>query len=111
MNSPTISADMRDKISKIFFSDCDILLMEEDRRPLNIFSKITPALVYAKFRKPESFFENDLSDYRLYSVITNNKVSQISEGDFRTLHFKWVMSKSKINEILMDLVNIVFNKF
>lgn len=96
---------------KNIFSDCDILLMEEDPRPLNIFSKITPALVYAKMRKPESFFENNLSDYQLYSVISNKKASQISDEDFHTLHFRWLILKSKVNEILVDLVNIVFRKF
>ncbi|MFH1045759.1 MAG: methyltransferase domain-containing protein [Candidatus Omnitrophota bacterium] len=60
---------------KDIFSDCNILLLEEDAK--------FPSLVYAKIRKPQQFKEKDLSDYKLYSIIDRAKVKEIEENRLR----------------------------
>ncbi len=61
------------------FSDFEILVLEEDPEP--------PSLVYLKARKPRSFVENDLSDYRLYSIITGTRIKEANTLDFLTPRF------------------------
>lgn len=55
---------------KNIFSDCVIEKLE-----LDIFS---PG-VFVKAKKPKVFFENELSDYELYSIIANKRVKEIDE--------------------------------
>lgn len=78
---------------KEIFSDCEMLILEEDPK--------TPSLVYAKIRKPVNFVENDLSNYELYSVICGKKRKEIFEKDFRSLYFRYLLLKAKIKERLI----------
>jgi len=61
------------------FSDFNILVLEEDPEP--------PSLAYLKARKPKSFVESDLSDYRLYSIIAGRRIEKIHTKDFFTPRF------------------------
>jgi SAM-dependent methyltransferase len=61
------------------FSDFNLLVLEED--------PTLPSLVYLKAQKPDSFVENDLSDYRLYSIVAGKRVKEIHTRDFFTLRF------------------------
>lgn len=83
------------------FSDCDILILDEDPKP--------PALVYAKIRKPEKFVENDLSNYKLYSVMCKKKKNEIDDKDFKTLYFKYLFIKSKIKNFLLKIGRNIFS--
>jgi SAM-dependent methyltransferase len=47
---------------KNIFSDCEILLLEKDTQIPGSFIKV---------RKKEDFVEKDLSDYRLYNILSN----------------------------------------
>lgn len=84
----------KDDIKNIF-SDCDILALEEDPQK--------PSLVYAKIRKPNKFTEKNLSQYQLYSVITDKRTNEIRNKDFQSMHFKYILSKSWIKGVLMKL--------
>jgi SAM-dependent methyltransferase len=61
------------------FSDFEILVLEEDPEP--------PSLVYLKARKPRSFVENNLSDYRLYSIIAGRRIREAHPLGFLTPRF------------------------
>jgi SAM-dependent methyltransferase len=61
------------------FSDFNILVLEED--------PTLPSLVYLKAQKLKRFVENDLSDYRLYSIVAGKRVKEIHTRDFFTLRF------------------------
>ncbi|MGZ7118335.1 MAG: class I SAM-dependent methyltransferase [Methanobacterium sp.] len=63
---------------KQIFSDCEILNLEDD----NEFPG-----VLIKARKPEEFLEEDLTNYKLYSVILDKRTSKISDEDYKNLHF------------------------
>lgn len=60
---------------KDIFCDCEILKLEEDPQK--------PSLVYAKIRKPSGFVEKDLSDFKLYSIITNKRIKELDQKDLR----------------------------
>jgi len=70
------------------FKDCKILKLDKDPQRM--------AQVYAVIHKPKGFKERDLSDYKLYSVITNKRVNSISDGDLKTIRFKRLLLQNKI---------------
>jgi SAM-dependent methyltransferase len=83
--------------------DCERVVLEEDSRP--------PSLVYAKFRKPNAFIENDLTDYKLYSIIGGRRVKSINDRDFFTFRFVcllfeylYVRARSKIAKPIIYIV-------
>lgn len=87
---------------KNIFSDCDILVLGEDPQ--------TPSLVYVKMRKPNEFNEKDLSDYQLYSVIVDKKITEIHEKDLQNFYFKHLSFKDKIKNIVLKKGRMIFSK-
>jgi len=87
---------------KNIFSDCDILVLEEDSQ--------RPSLVYSKIRKPKEFIEKDLSQYQLHSVIVNKRINEIQDKDFRSLYFRLLVFKAKIRSALLKIGEIIFSK-
>jgi len=82
---------------RIIFSDCDILVLEKD-----------PAKgVFVKIRKPINFIENDLSEYKLYSILTNKRVKDITENDFRSFCLKWI-PREKLKTFLRTFFKFFF---
>jgi len=77
------------------FSDCDILLLDEDLH--------TPSLVYGKMRKPSEFTEKDLSAYQLHSVILNKRVREIHEDDFENRYFRRLVLKNRIKNTVLRI--------
>jgi SAM-dependent methyltransferase len=84
------------------FSDCDILILQEDPQP--------PSLVYVKIRKTHKFKEKDLKDYKLYSIIVNKRVSEIHDEDFQSFYFRRLTFRNKISSIIKKISPIVFSK-
>lgn len=80
---------------KNIFSDFEIIKNEED-----IGRK---TLTYAKMRKPILFKENDLSHYRLYSVVTGTRTENLYDKDFKTLRFKFINWKYKFKKIVIKV--------
>lgn len=64
---------------KYVFSDCEIINIEEDTSPLS--------LSYTKIKKNSDFVENDISEYKLWSVITGNRVNQIKNRSYYSFNF------------------------
>ena len=76
------------------FSDCSVEIIKNDSCSPGIFAKI---------RKPEHFSENDLSEYKLFSVITNRRICDISSFDMKIFFARRYISK-KIPEPLKKIL-------
>ena len=63
---------------KHIFSDCTILALATDLEVPGVFIKA---------QKPESFTENNLAEYQLYSMVTNKRIKSIVDNDFRAFYF------------------------
>lgn len=80
------------------FSDCEILVLEKDKEFPGVFIKL---------RKPEDFKEKDLSDYKLYSIITHKKMVKITEDDFKGWHFFKIDLKEKLKLFAVKLIRFL----
>ncbi len=63
---------------KHIFSDCEILALEKDYQAPGVFIKV---------RKPNKFIENELSNYKLYSIVVNKRIKELTDRDFRNPYF------------------------
>lgn len=63
---------------KYIFSDCVILALATDLEVPGVFIKV---------QKPDSFAENDLSNYKLYSMVADRKIKELTDKYFKTLYF------------------------
>ena len=88
---------------KEIFSDLEILSLEKDN--------IKSPGVFIKARKPQNFKERDLSDYKLYSIITNKRMKEITEKDFYNFYFFKLSLKNKIKEFLKKLARYILGRF
>ena len=75
------------------FSDFDVLLLEED--------KDIPSLVYAKLEKPESFSEADIANYKLFSVVANQRIVQHTPDLYKRIYFKRLVLKTKAKDLVL----------
>jgi len=75
---------------KNIFSDCEISVLEKDFQGPGVFIKV---------KKPSNFIENNLSNYKLYSIVVNRKVKQINDKDFRNPYFLRLQLKREILKI------------
>ncbi len=90
------------------FSDCIIEKLEEDP---------TKPGVLIKVKKPEDFSENDLTGYRIYSVIAEKTVVNIDDTDIVDFHKKYYRNsrlkkkaKSFLNNHVLQLLNAVIDR-
>lgn len=86
---------------KNIFSDCDILILEKDLKEPGVFAKI---------RKPIKFLENGLSDYKLYSIVTNRRVIDLDTKDFKTFYFYKIVFKEKLKRFAFRIGKSIFSK-
>lgn len=87
----------KEDMEKIF-SDFEILKIEKDTMSPGIFLKM---------RRPENFKENDLKDFKLYSIVTGEKQSRFEESDHQSKNFKKIMFRMRVNQALADVDKIV----
>lgn len=78
------------------FSDCEIVAMETDKEFPGVLIKVI---------KPFNFVENDLTDYKLYNIITDKRVAEINENDFKKWHFIKISSKEKLKSLLFKIAH------
>jgi SAM-dependent methyltransferase len=90
------------------FSDFEIVINKEDPQELGVFIKA---------RKPSDFIEKDLSDYKLYSIITGENKYRFEDKDLNHHHFKEILSiikrkekRSKKRKIKKELKERFFGK-
>ena len=70
------------------FSDCSIETIEKDPEKG----------VFAKIRKPKNFIENNLSDYKLYSIIANRRIKQLTVKDCQSF-----LRRQKVKRLMKTL--------
>jgi len=80
---------------KKIFSDFEICKLEEDTTLKGVFIKV---------KKPMDFSEIDLKDYRLYNIVANKKICDLSEVNFNNMHFKKLLLKNKIKWVLIHFL-------
>jgi len=90
---------------KHIFSDCEILSLEKDKYPG------VPG-VFIKVKKPIVFVENNLSDYKLYSIIAKKRVKDIIDRDFIQNYYKRkrYLLINKLSTTLNNLIKFVMSK-
>ena len=81
---------------KRIFSDCTIEKLEKD--PLSG--------VFAKMRKPQKFVVRDLSDYKLYSILLNQRVREIHEKDIQR-YTKRLILREKTRNLLFSIRRVI----
>ena len=86
---------------KHIFSDCEILKIEKDTQVPGVFIKV---------KKLNKFIQEDLSSYKLYSVILNKRVENITNKDFRNPYFMWLIFKIKLKDFVFKAGKYVFCK-
>jgi SAM-dependent methyltransferase len=74
---------------KNIFSDFEIQALQEDPEMPGVLMKA---------KKPLHFAEKDLSDYRLYSIVTNKKMKELRDSDFNNFYFKRLKFRMKLRE-------------
>lgn len=92
----------RESDIKEIFSDCEIVKIEVDRK--------SPALTYAKIRKPEGFLENDISHIKLYSVLAGKKVQSIRDEDLISGRARRLVIMGRIRELVGRTGKLIFKK-
>jgi SAM-dependent methyltransferase len=83
------------------FSDCKILILEKDSQAPGVFVKI---------KKPNRFVERDLTDYKLYSIVANKRVGEITDKDFRNFYFRRLILKERLKSFIRKAGRFVFSK-
>lgn len=86
---------------KIIFSDCEILVLEKDPQAPGVFIKV---------RKLNKFVEKNLSNYKLYSIVVNKTLKEITNKDFKNLYFIRLILKRKIKDVMYKVRRFVFSK-
>jgi hypothetical protein len=51
-------------------------------------------------RRPLDFKERDLSQYKLYSIVTNTKMTRITDADYNNPYFRRLRFKLKANDFI-----------
>lgn len=82
------------------FADMNIIDIQEDVMAPGIFLKI---------KKPLDFKEKDLSNYELYSIVTNTKINKITDKDFDNYYFKKLKVKMKAQHGIYLLTKVTIN--
>ncbi|MBI1974278.1 MAG: methyltransferase domain-containing protein [Candidatus Zambryskibacteria bacterium] len=78
------------------FSDMEILDIEKDKMAPDIFLKL---------RKPKNFKERKLGDYNLYSIVTDTKITHVSDGDYKNPYFHKLRIKMQVNHLIYKVEN------
>lgn len=83
---------------KNIFSDFEILSLKKDRQDPGVFIKA---------KKPYKFIEKDLSDYRLYCIISNKRIKKITKEDYKSLNCIKLILGEKIKNFIKKLGNLL----
>ena len=79
---------------KTIFSDCQIENLQKDT--------LKPG-AFLKAKKPARFKENDLTTFKLYSIIVDERVKEIADIDQQVFLFKRKLSKNKFSRPFFKL--------
>lgn len=82
------------------FQDCNIQKIEKDPQK-GVFIKVV---------KPEIFIEQDLSKYKLYSIVSNKRIKELADEDLRSWYFKRLVLKEKLRDIKRSILYFLKSK-
>ena len=82
---------------KNIFSDFEIQALQGDPEMPGVLLKA---------KKPAHFAEKDLSEYKLYSIVTNRKMKELRDGDFNNFYFKRLKFRLKLREFRKKVKSI-----
>jgi SAM-dependent methyltransferase len=80
------------------FSDCNILNLQNDKSDPGVFIKV---------QKPAKFVEKNLTSIKLYSVIVDKRVNEITERDlqtFRVYHSLRKIPGEKLKKMMFKII-------
>jgi SAM-dependent methyltransferase len=80
------------------FADFTILALEVDKEFPGVFIKA---------KKPKKFVAKDLSNYKLYNMITGTKKSKMSNNDFKNFHFIKINLREKSRLFLHKIIKLL----
>lgn len=84
---------------KSIFSDFKILEIENDKDAPGVFLKA---------KRPKRFIENDLSNYKLYNLVANKRISSVKSRP--SIHFYYFFLKAKLKRIVLNAGKALFSK-
>jgi len=87
---------------KEIFSDCEIVSLAKDPGDPGVFLKV---------RKPADFREKDLRGYQLYSMVAGRRIADVTDDDFKSVHFRRMMRKRKRRELRKRVRDALRNLF
>ena len=80
---------------KYIFSDFEIISLEKDCQFAGVFLKV---------KKRKIFIEKDLSDYCLYNILVDRKLTEVNKEDYKTFYFRRLAMKQHIKKIVNQLI-------
>lgn len=83
------------------FADCQVLILEKDYQFPGVFLKV---------KKPKNFCEKDLSNYKLYSMVTNKRVKEVADRDLKSFYYRHLILKQKIKNLMVKINSFIFSK-
>ena len=84
---------------KRIFSDCEITSLERDTSAPGILLKT---------KKPKKFYEADLNNYELYSIVADKRIKELTSRDLKNIKFRYRTFKVKFRALLAKQFNRVF---
>ncbi len=82
---------------KNIFSDFEIQALQGDPEMPGVLLKA---------KKPVHFTENNLSGYKLYSIVTNKKTKELRDSDFDNFYFKRLKFRLKLRDFRKKVKSI-----
>ncbi len=83
------------------FSDCDMMILEQDSEKPGVF---------VKAKKPTDFAEKDLSGHKLYSMIAGKRIVELTEGEMRSLNSLLLALRGKLKNLMFRVGEYVHSK-
>lgn len=81
------------------FSDCIVENVEQNFN--NRIKKTVGSMI--RVRKPKKFVERDLSEIKLYSILTEKKQKDITDEDFKTFKYKWLILRKEAKKRFFEI--------
>jgi SAM-dependent methyltransferase len=83
---------------KEIFSDCKTLSLERDYSGPGVFIKL---------KKPNEFAEKDLSNYKLFCIVSNMRVKEITNEDLHAREYNSAISHVHVNYLQRAIVELI----
>jgi 2-polyprenyl-3-methyl-5-hydroxy-6-metoxy-1,4-benzoquinol methylase len=82
------------------FSDFEIMKLEKDTFKPGVFLKV---------KKNTEYIEKNISDYKLYNIISRKKITNI-DNNYKSLYFYYLIYKNEIETLLIKSIWFISSK-